>query len=201
LLVEWRGEDSYSLTTLPVYLHLFGCGMGLAVLSAWQSAPREEPLLPGLGRRPWAWWALAAVAYWAVVNYAGFDFKYLPSTAGQWVFRDLMMAIVATSLLVPGVFGRQDEGLIRRFLNLRPVQLVGLVSYGIYLWHEAAIQLVQDAFDRPMFTGPFLQLLIAATTLSLLLAGASYVIVERPALRFKDGRPRRRVPATSPANA
>jgi peptidoglycan/LPS O-acetylase OafA/YrhL len=200
LLVSWRGEDSYSLTTLPVYLHLFGCGMGLAVLSAWQSVRSDEPLLPTLGRRPWAWWLLAAAAYWAVVNFAGFDFKYLPSSAGQWVFRDLMMAIVATALLVPGVFGRQDRGAIRRFLNLRAVQVVGLVSYGIYLWHEAAIELVQDAFDQPMFTGAFPQVLIAATVLSLVLAGASYLIVEKPALRLKDGRSRRRVPASEPVH-
>ncbi len=201
LLVSWRGEDSYSLTTLPVYLHLFGCGMGLAVLSAWQSVRTDGRLLPGLGGRPWAWWLLAGAAYWAVVNFAGFDFKYLPSTAGQWVFRDLMMAVVATALLVPGVFGPQGRGAIRRFLTLRPVQVVGLVSYGIYLWHEAAIELVQDAFDNPMFTGPFPQLLVAAAVLTLLLAGASYFIVERPALRLKDGWSRRRVPASQPVNA
>jgi peptidoglycan/LPS O-acetylase OafA/YrhL len=192
LLVAWLGEHSYSLTTLPVYLHLFGAGMGLAVLSAWQAVdPRASPALDRLGRRPWMWWLLAAIAYWAAVNFSGFNFDYSPSSAGQWVFRDLMFLVAATSLLAPGVFGAREGGAIRRFLRLRPVQLVGLVSYGIYLWHESAIELVQEFLDQPMFTGDLPTMLVASVLMSLLLATASYVVVERPALRLKDRRPRR----------
>ena len=198
LMVSWRGEDSYSLTTLPVYLHLFGCGMALAVLSAWQAARPGGAPLAGLGRRPWAWLLLVAAAYWAVVNFAGFDRTYLPSSAGQWVFRDLMMAVVATALLVPGVFRSAEGGPVRRVLALPAVQFVGLVSYGIYLWHEAVIELVQDVLDRPMFTGDFPTLLLASFVLSVLVAGASYVIVERPALRLKDRQWRRRVATPEP---
>jgi peptidoglycan/LPS O-acetylase OafA/YrhL len=189
LLVSWLGDHSYSLTTLPVYLHLFGAGMGLAVLSAWQTAqPSETRVLDRLGRRAWPWWLLAATAYWSAVTFSGFDFDYAPSSAGQWVFRDLMFLIVATGLLVPGVFAAREGGPIRSFLRLRPVQLVGLVSYGIYLWHEAAIELVQGFLDQPMFTGALPTLLAASAAMSLLLAGASYVVVERPALSLKDRR-------------
>jgi peptidoglycan/LPS O-acetylase OafA/YrhL len=198
VLVSWRGEDSYSLTTLPVYLHLFGAGMGLAVLSSWQAARAGSGPFPGLGRRPWAWWLLAAAAYWAVVNFSGFDHDYSPSSAGQWVFRDLAMAIAATALLMPGVFGPQGSGLIRRFLRFPAVQWVGLVSYGIYLWHESAIELVQEALDQPLFTGDFPTLLVLATALSLLFAGASYFVVERPALRLKGGARSRRARAPEP---
>ncbi|MCI3949066.1 MAG: acyltransferase 3 [Acidimicrobiales bacterium] len=189
ILVSWLGDHSYSLTTLPVYLHLFGAGMGLAVLSAWQTAqPTETRVLDRLGRRAWPWWLLAATAYWSAVTFSGFDFDYAPSSAGQWVFRDLMFLIVATGLLVPGVFAAREGGPVRSFLQLRPVQLVGLVSYGIYLWHEAAIELVQELLDQPMFTGALPTMLAVSAAVSLLLAGASYIVVERPALSLKDRR-------------
>jgi peptidoglycan/LPS O-acetylase OafA/YrhL len=163
--------------------------MGLAVLSAWQTAqPTETRVLDRLGRRAWPWWLLAATAYWSAVTFSGFDFDYAPSSAGQWVFRDLMFLIVATGLLVPGVFAAREGGPVRSFLQLRPVQLVGLVSYGIYLWHEAAIELVQELLDQPMFTGALPTMLAVSAAVSLLLAGASYIVVERPALSLKDRR-------------
>jgi peptidoglycan/LPS O-acetylase OafA/YrhL len=99
---------------------------------------------------------------------------------------------------MPGVFGPQGSGLIRRFLRFPAVQWVGLVSYGIYLWHESAIELVQEALDQPLFTGDFPTLLVLATALSLLLAGASYFVVERPALRLKGGARSRRARAPEP---
>ena len=35
------------------------------------------------------------------------------------------------------------------------MQWVGLVSYGVYLWHEAAIELYQDWTNTEFFTGAF----------------------------------------------
>ena len=82
------------------------------------------------------------------------DYK-TPLTPGQWVARDALFGVAAFCLLVPGVFGPQSHGGVRRFLRLRPVQWLGMVSYGVYLWHEAAIDLYQHWTHTRFFTGAF----------------------------------------------
>jgi peptidoglycan/LPS O-acetylase OafA/YrhL len=193
-LMSWRGQDTFSLTTLPAYLHMFAIGMALAVLSAWDAArPAPSPMLQTAARRPWLCVAVAIAAYWLVVNRLDIPVDYSPLTPGQWVGRDALFGVMSLALLVPGVFGPTGVGGVRRFLCLRPVQWVGLLSYGIYLWHEAAIELYQDWTDTPFFTGAFPTVLGATLAITLAFAIASYVGVERPALRLKGrARPRDR---------
>src|ERR1035437_9556048 len=38
-------------------------------------------------------------------------------------------------LVSPAVFGADAGGAPRRFLRIRPVAWLGLISYGVYLWH------------------------------------------------------------------
>jgi peptidoglycan/LPS O-acetylase OafA/YrhL len=185
-LMSWRGQDTFSLTTLPVYLDLFAVGMGLAVLSAWDEARiAPSPALVAVARRPWVCVLIAATAYWLVVNRLDIPVDYSPLTAAQWVGRDALFGVMSLALLVPGVFGPSNAGGFRRFLCLRPVQWVGLVSYGIYLWHEAAIELYQDWTDTPFFSGALPAVVCGTLALTLAIATASYVLVERPALRLK----------------
>jgi peptidoglycan/LPS O-acetylase OafA/YrhL len=64
---------------------------------------------------------------------------------------------------------------------------LGLISYGIYLWHIEIVRVLSDKLDDA-----FLPMLVGAITLSIAAAAGSYYIVERPILRFKDWRPGRR---------
>ncbi|MET0728836.1 MAG: acyltransferase family protein [Acidimicrobiales bacterium] len=75
----------------------------------------------------------------------------------------------------------QPDGVVRRVLSLRPLRLVGLISYGLYLWHFP-VYVVLSA-ERTGLSGSSLLLLRLAVT-----AGASvvsYHLVERP---VRDGR-------------
>jgi peptidoglycan/LPS O-acetylase OafA/YrhL len=189
ILMTVRGQDTFSLTTLPVYLDLFALGMGLAVMSAWQATrPTASARLASMGSRPWLWCAVAVLAYWTVVNRLDIPIDYSPLSPGQWVARDVLFGVAAFALLVPGVFGPQSRGPFRRFLRLRAVQWLGLVSYGVYLWHEAAIRLYQDWTDTKFFSGAFPVVLAGAAAITLAIAIGSYVVVERPALRLKGPR-------------
>jgi peptidoglycan/LPS O-acetylase OafA/YrhL len=188
-LMTLRGEDTFSLTTLPVYLDLFALGMGLAVLSAWHATwPERSPRLASMGARPWLWCLLAVAAYWTVVNRLDIPIDYSPLSPGQWVARDMLFGVAAFSLLVPGVFGPQSRGAFRRLLRLRGVQWIGLVSYGIYLWHEAAIRLYQEWTNTRFFDGAFPVVLAGVAAITLAIAAGSYVVVERPFLRLKGAR-------------
>ena len=43
-------------------------------------------------------------------------------------------------LLLPAVFGTERRGAVRSLLRFAPVAWLGLVSYGIYLWHQGWIK-------------------------------------------------------------
>jgi peptidoglycan/LPS O-acetylase OafA/YrhL len=76
-----------------------------------------------------------------------------------------------------------------RLLSLGPVVLVGLVSYSLYLWHWPLFALARYRLDRDL-TG--LET-VAAIFAALLLALATWRLVERPFRRRRDGIPFARV--------
>ena len=49
--------------------------------------------------------------------------------------RQELYGVFAFLLLLPAVFGPQDRTLVRRLLRSWPVASLGVISYGIYLWH------------------------------------------------------------------
>ncbi len=101
--------------------------------------------------------------------------------------RQLLYAATAVFLLLPAVFGPQDEGLVRRFLRARVLVVGGLISYGVYLWHEGFLDVWMRARDIPPFGSSFASLLTVTLVGTVTVAAMSYVIVERPALSLKTG--------------
>ena len=67
---------------------------------------------------------------------------------------------------------------------------LGVLSYGIYLWHEGVLEIYRDIFDLRTFTGSLPPALAATLAGSVAAAAVSYVLVERPALSLKDRRRR-----------
>jgi peptidoglycan/LPS O-acetylase OafA/YrhL len=180
---------------LPTHFDLFALGMGLAVLSAWVARRGSAPrLVARVGQRPALCWTLAAVTYWVVCTRVGLPRTLVPLTGTQLFVRQALYGLTAGFLLLPAIFGGQRQGLVRRFLCWGPVAYVGLVSYGIYLWHQAWIgQVREDWLGQPvLFHGPIVPVIVIAFTFTMLTATASYYVVERPALRLKDQPPWRR---------
>ncbi len=158
----------------------------------------REPEVLG---RPWvpaASWAAALVCFWVVSR--DLHLPRVPvyeATLGQALGRQLLYGAFAFFLLVPAVFGPQDRGLIRRALRSRPAVAVGVISYGVYLWHETWMLKVLDWLNRPLFRTSFAKLTVAVTVLALVSAALSYLLVEQPFQRLSR---RRRGPARpSPA--
>jgi peptidoglycan/LPS O-acetylase OafA/YrhL len=104
---------------------------------------------------------------------------------GQWMLRQLLYGATALFLILPAVFGPQDEGFVRRFLRSRSMVAIGLVSYGVYLWHEGVLDLWLRARDLTLFNSALPPLLLVAVVGTGAAATLSYVLVERPALARK----------------
>ena len=124
---------------LPGYLDVFGLGIALAAVSAYVAIHGTTPLVDAIGRLSWLWWTLAVVCFWLVVKHLGLPRSPQPqNTPIGWQAdeQQILQALFAGFACLPAIFGPQDRGLIRRFLQWRPVAYAGLVSYGVYLWHE-----------------------------------------------------------------
>jgi len=180
-------------TWLPSWLDHFALGMLLAIASVWFADRRTKAPL-GLDRRgaPALCWIVAAVSFWLVSTQLGVAVNYALFTERDEMVVHVLYAIVAFFLLLPGIFGPQEKGLIRRFLANRVVQLIGLVSYGVYLWHELLIIKLREWAGAPSnaIGGDFGKLAVVVFAGTLVLAVASYVVVERPVLRRKNVVPR-----------
>ena len=89
-----------------------------------------------------------------------------------------------------------------RFLELRPMVAVGLVSYSLFLWHEPMIRWLGERQLAFHGQAGFLLTLVTTMVVCLVLSVLTYRLVELPALRFKrrarvaDAAPRRLAPET-----
>ena len=177
------------LMPLPNFLDQFAVGMALAVVSVDGPPKRIKRAL----ERGWPWWLLAAVAYWAMSTQIGLE-GVLEERAGrtEFILRHELGTVVAAALLVPAIFAWQRRDAVRDVLGWRPLLFVGLVSYGIYLWHLAVVNRVAKHTAHWMedtlglgVEARFVVLFALAGAGATAIAAASYFLLERPILRLK----------------
>jgi peptidoglycan/LPS O-acetylase OafA/YrhL len=187
ILVEVLGGGRITADVVPVtYLDWLGAGMMLAVVSVW--IERRGELLPRLlrplDRFPGIAWAAAALVLVVTANV--FDETTPGFGAGEKWATHLMYGLFAVAFVLPAVFGDQARGLVRRFMANRVILYIGLVSYGIFLWHLAVLgQLQRWHFDRVDFIHPYLTWTVAALLGATAIASVSYYALERPAMGLR----------------
>jgi peptidoglycan/LPS O-acetylase OafA/YrhL len=195
LVAEHAGRDaSAMLTWLPGYLDQFGLGMLLAVASA-ASAVHGDGLGPALFRArgmPAVCWAAAFASLSAAAFVVDLPTSSLDYSTGELLGRQVFYGLWGLLLVVPAVFGPQDRGAIRWLLRSRVAQAIGVISYGIYLWHQLFIDRFQRWTHTPVFGGRFGETLAFVLAGSVLVAAASWLVVERPILSLKDRWPTHR---------
>ena len=183
-LAATRQHGTVANTWLPAQGYLFAVGMLLAVVSVAPDAPLHRNLQQ-LARPAWAWWTVGAGAYLLVVFalHLPSDFAITPSVARQLAQRGLY-ALVAVCIIVPAAFGG-TRGLGRKVLTSTPLRWLGIISYGIFLWHLDWLKQLEDwnVFTPPTGTVGFVAVLPAAAVLAVVAATATYVLVERTVQR------------------
>ena len=142
----------YSLLTTAFF---FVPGMLLALV--------REVRLPALLRHSDVW-LLASLPVWL------FIFADYSRTA--W-------AAVASFLVVGGAALPLRQGVLVRALDWRPLALVGVASYSLYLWHLPLLESLTRHQGRGW------GVLAAGVVLAILIAFASYRLVEAPFLRLR----------------
>ena len=192
-----HANTSRMLVWLPAYLDHFALGMALAVLTV-AEPPRA---LAAIGRRPWAAWLVAGAAFVVVSVGIGLSPENrldAPMSAAQALGRHWLYALVAVGVLLPAVVGPQREGAVRGVLGGRWLLYLGVISYGIYLWHNNAMEKVAGEIGRDGTWGDFLVYLAVGFFVAVLAATLSWRLLEKPLLRLKRLVPDRAQPVRDP---
>lgn len=84
---------------------------------------------------------------------------------------DLWLVPVLSALLVLWS-ARIDDPLSFRIFSWAPVNYIGKISYGMYLWHFPLIVMLPEMLPKYRF--------VAVTIASILIAALSYHLMEKP---------------------
>jgi peptidoglycan/LPS O-acetylase OafA/YrhL len=199
--------SSLLATTLLGECVWLALGMTLAVASV-ELHRRAEPgrAVRWVVRRPGACWlgALACLIGATALLHPGGLFNIIVSLeTKQPLYRTLggilLTGGLATLLVLPAVFGEDAGGVPRRVLAWRPLRTLGVISYGVYLYHLTVAQFLGESSDPFHFSASGLGLatsikghlstvvlFVATLAVSVILAAASYRFIELPFLRRKE---------------
>jgi peptidoglycan/LPS O-acetylase OafA/YrhL len=181
-------EHTWFRYTVLGYFYWFGLGLALALVSV--AFPRDALPSPfrWLAARPAVCWAGA----FAIYVFTVFAFYPAPSVFefkfGTYTALVLIQGIGAVLLFLPSIFGNPNRGAPAKVLGHPGLMWVGLISYGLLLWHNVI------AASLGVFSGGegqgFWTILTAEVMLAVPLAALSYYLVERPLMKFKYRSPR-----------
>jgi len=167
----------------------FGLGMALAVFSVRTAQLNREIFPVRFARRHAGSCWLAAIAAYLICTYLILEPS--PSLAGpatgmgEYLFQYFAFGLIALLVLAPAVFGQIDRGLPNRILGHPALIRLGLISYGIFLWHFPVLMVLNDLELTSKVPGAQFPVLAVGTFLiTVLLSAATYLTVEKPLMRW-----------------
>jgi peptidoglycan/LPS O-acetylase OafA/YrhL len=170
----------------PAFFSWFAAGM---LLAEWAYSPIALP--HRLARRRVLMAVVVAVAYLVAASPLAGPAGLTPSTAAQFAVKTAMGALVAAALVAPLVLDRPDTA--HRLLGTAPMVMLGRWSYGIFIWHLAALTMVFPVIGEFPFRGHMPEVLVLTLIFGIAIAAVSYALVESPcreALRRWESRRR-----------
>ena len=182
------GRSVWGGATVPGTAMWFAVGMAAAVVSVGsESGDLRGRLVEWITERSAAmWWSLALLLFVAVNIPFTAEPPFDPVDPPQAnvpadLARYVLYGLIAGCVLAPAVFATSQRSWIRRLLALPSLAWLGVISYGIFLWHDLMFDVFADGADLD----PRGIALAGMATVGC--AAFSYYLVERPLLRHKPG--------------
>jgi peptidoglycan/LPS O-acetylase OafA/YrhL len=176
----------------PAFFSWFAAGM---LLAEWVHSPLGWA--HRLARRRVLMAVVVLAAYLVAASPLAGPAGLVPSSATQFTVKTAMGALVAAGLVAPLVLDRPDTG--HRLLGTRPMVTLGRWSYGIFIWHLAALTMVFPVIGEFSFRGSMPEVLVLTLIFAIAIAAVSYALVESPCRealrRWESHRRQQRAPA------
>jgi peptidoglycan/LPS O-acetylase OafA/YrhL len=172
----------------PAFFSWFAAGMLLAELTVMDIGWPHR-----LARRRVPMAAIAVAAFLVAASPLAGPEGLTPGTVSQFIVKTAMGAMVAAALIAPLVLDRPDTP--HRMLGNTAMVTLGRWSYGLFIWHLAALAMVFPIIGEFAFNGHMPVVLVLTVVFGFAIAAVSYALVEAPcrvALRrweFRETRP------------
>jgi peptidoglycan/LPS O-acetylase OafA/YrhL len=189
VIFRWLAKTEYSavwiVRWLPAYLDWFALGMLLALAVAWRDGGGRIPrAVADFANHAGACFACSAACYASIVVSANgaFGFDRVESVTGMSA-RFAFQGAAAFFALLPAILGTVQQPMLRALAHPIPAT-VGVISYGIYLWHTVVLAWVDSWIVGSGTVGAFAITTVLTTAITLVIATISYRLVERPATKL-----------------
>ncbi|WP_156746496.1 acyltransferase [Mycobacterium sp. E1715] len=180
------GSGTNLLNWPPAFFSWFAAGM---LLAEWVHSPIDLPAR--LARHRVVMAVVAVLAYLLAASPLAGPEGLIPGTATQFAVKTAAGSLVAFALVAPLVLDRIDTP--HRLLGSTVMVTLGRWSYGLFVWHLAALAMVFPVLGTFAFTGRMPEVLALTLLFGWAIAAVSYGLVESPcreALRRWEKRER-----------
>lgn len=172
--IPFDGATGHNLWNWPpAFFSWFAAGMVLAELTV-----SPVGLAHRLARRRVLMALLALTAFLIAASPLAGREGLHPGSIAQVTLKTVMGAIVAGALLAPLVLDRVDTS--HRMLGSPVMVTLGRWSYGLFVWHLAALAMVFPVIGAFPFNGHFTVVLLLTLLFGFAIAAVSYALVESP---------------------
>jgi peptidoglycan/LPS O-acetylase OafA/YrhL len=173
--VPWvhAGPGINPLNWPPAFFSWFAAGM---LLAEWTY--RGIGLPHRLARRRVLMAVVAVLAYLVAASPLAGPEGLTPGTATQFAVKTALGSVVAFALVAPLVLDRLDTP--HRMLGTTGMVTLGRWSYGLFIWHLAALAMVFPVIGTFPFTGGMAEVLVLTLIFGFAIAAVSYALVESP---------------------
>jgi len=161
------------LTWPPAFFSWFAAGMVIAELTVTPVGWAHR-----LARRRVLMAIVALTAFGLAASPLAGPAGLAPGTLGQFLIKVSMGAVVAGALLAPLVL--DAPGTRHRILGSTTMVTLGRWSYGLFVWHLAALAMVFPMIGEFPFNGHMPVVLALTLVIGFALAAVSYALVESP---------------------
>lgn len=193
--------DNVTPYWLPSLIDIFALGIALAVLREWSHLNAEvDSLCRSISTHPWLLLLVALFGFWWVSTQFGLAIGLETSTFERETIRQGLYGLIGFFCVAP--FALTDtQTRTSAVVGWRPVAWLGVVSYGVYLWHQVFIsgEFAEKQMPYDLFDGGMADRLLITISLTVVIAAISYYLFESPLLRhfakpFGKDSPSRRDP-------
>jgi peptidoglycan/LPS O-acetylase OafA/YrhL len=157
----------------PAFFSWFAAGMVLAELTVTEVGWPHR-----LARRRVPMAIIVAVAFVLAATPLAGPEGLTPGTVSQFIVKIALGAVVAAALVAPLVLDHPDTP--HRLLGSTTMVTLGRWSYGLFIWHLAALAMVFPIIGEFAFNGHMPVVLVLTVVFGFAIAAVSYALVESP---------------------